>query len=182
MNKIVKKNGLYMIASCLFVLVAIIIAFLIFEALQGDYEIDSASLEPKKNTTIACSVDNLPYPYFSYDNTYRQSTEIRIIFEDDNFQAISLVHRMYYDNSSQVNSSYAINMADLNKSFGEKFGAFAFNSKFDTQDSLMQFTMYVDFDDISSNALKYFLTDEEPQSVASTKNYYSEKGFQCIEL
>lgn len=136
--------------------------------------------------SINCKNTGDGYPFFAYDNSYKKTTEVTVIFEDNTLSSISLIYTLYYSDASEVSRSESLNHAALNTSAGKiNQGPEIFNAHYSTSSENLQLTLSASNKDITESNAKYLLLDEssikEYNKETIQKNYQN-KGFTCTEV
>lgn len=129
---------------------------------------------------LSCIAENLQYPFFTYDNTDSKKTEIKIIFNEDNIESLSLIQTMYYATDREAVGSEAINHGSMNISFGSELGPDALSARYSVFEATMQMTLYIPGKNLNDNTKRYFMINNISDNIVDLKNTYEEQSFSCI--
>lgn len=132
--------------------------------------------------SLVCSADGLKYPFFTYDESNKKTTEIRILFSRDAIKSISLTHTLFYDDMTNVIGSEAHNHAALGKSFAnDGLGVDEFNAVYTKFDDRMQMNLYATNAQLNDVSMKYFMlnTKEFLIGIDDFQRAYQNYGFRC---
>ena len=180
--KVKKKNkkntGILIIGT---VFVAIIIILLIF-LMQGKTTTSGNYPENVSSHSMTCVVNNVEYPFFTYDKSDSQSTTINMIFSNNKIKNISLIHVMNYSSEEMITGSEAFNHAAMNKSFGSALGPDALGARYSKLDNAMKMSLFADNSEITDISAKYFLIDLDNANSRGMDDYkknYESKKFDC---
>ena len=169
----------YAIAGVLFVVIAIVLVILFL--LNGSVTKGDSSRTDIETESLSCESGDVEYPFFSFDESNKKSLKINMIFGEKRLDSLSLVYRLYYDDSDKISGSVAVNHADMNKSFNEDgLPVDVFGATYATLDDSMQMTLNASRKQINGATAKYFLLDEVTNySKDNLKEHYESKGFKC---
>lgn len=167
------------------ILAAVIIILLIF-LMQGSTTTTGNYPDNVSNKSLTCTTENIDYPFFTYDNAIKKTTEINILFSKDKLKSIALIYSLYYNDSRNIIGSEAHNHAAMNESFGaNSLNADAYNAQYAKLEDRMQMNLYATSNQVNSLALKYFLIDASddyiPSTIANYKTIYESNGMKCTE-
>lgn len=173
------------IAICILILgvVALIIGLILL--MRGSTTTTGEYPEDVKQASLICRANNFSYPIFTYDNSVKKETEVKVIFGVKEFSSISLTQTMFYNDKDDVTASEAFSHADMNKSFGrDSLGADALGVSYARLEDRMKMSLYVNASKIDVVTAKYFLIDRYsdytlPRTLAELKKNYENKGFSC---
>lgn len=162
--------------------VAIILAIVFW--LKGETKTYGNYPDPETNASLSCKTVGFSYPFFSYDNAKKRSTEMNAIFNGEELKTMTLVYTLDYDDASEVERSEASNHGTMNKHFYEDgLSADAFDSNYARLSDALKYTISADADKIyNGGGTKYFLLSEAgepPYSINMVKKVYQKKGFKC---
>ena len=132
---------------------------------------------------LTCESYTTSYPLFNYDGSDSKSIRINASFEDDRLSSISLIYKLGYSNTEEIDKSEATNHAALNMSYqNDGLASDSYSAKYSKFKDGIQLSLYVTSDDIDNKALKYFILDGLT-SVAYNREeierIYIGKGLKC---
>lgn len=164
------------------VVVAVVIAIIFL--LQGETKTYGEFPDPEKSASLNCEVVGYSYPFFTYDNARKRTTEINAILDGDILKKITLTYTLSYDDAGVITKSEAENHAAMNKQFAEdKLGHDLFGSSYAKLNDGLKYTITTDADGIYNHGgAKYFLIEgagDAPYSGETMKRVYQQKGFKC---
>jgi len=170
-----------MIVSMLLICVAAVCILMFF--MQGQTTISSGHDGTEVQERLACEAHTIAYPLFDYDNSDNKSIKINAVFVDDELNSISLIYKLYYGSSEEVNKSESVNHAALNIiSQSEGLGPDVFEATYSKLRDGLQLSLYASKSEINDKTLKYFmLEDLDGISYSREKimDVYANKGLKC---
>ena len=173
-----KKNTPYVIIVGI-LLVIMLIAIFLFFGLKGETKTSDETMENEKSESVICTIKGLDYPFFSYNKSINENTKITMVFNGKKLGSIYLMHEMLYDNDEIAAVSSTQNHADMNKSFGNTYGADAFNANYHVGDNKMRMSLYTEAKKLDEDAKKYFLATSVDNNKNSLIKNYERQGFTC---
>lgn len=175
------QRGMLVLMGIVLVLTSIILIAWFF--LEGKNVVTGDFAEDKRFTSLTCTIKNLSYPYFTYDDTTEKETEVVAIFDKNNkISSISLTQKMYYSDDDMARSSEANNHASMNKSFGDVLGPDALNANYYANNGIMRMSLYASGKEYNANSRKYFLIDTASEMIDNIERSYAGKGFGCTKV
>lgn len=162
-------------------LIIIAIIFFISFLMHGEVKIDGQYPEPKKSESITCEANGLSYPFFKYDNSNEKNITIRVAFNNDELDSISLVYMLYYSDDAKIVISEAENHGAMNLKFqSEGLGPDALEAKYARLSDGMKMSLYANSKNINDISSKYFyLENIERYDLSSIQTLYQGLGFNC---
>lgn len=178
MSKNSKSVIPYLVPVIFLALIAGVVIFLLF-AMQGEVKTFGDVTENETSESVTCTVGNLDYPFFEYDDTTSKSTKINMIFKKDKLATINLIQEMRYNDSESANKSEILNHISMNKSFGSTYGADAFNADYYVDNTKMRLSLYTEANKLNEDAKKYFLATGTTNTKKVLIKNYETQGFTC---
>lgn len=150
--------------------------------LKGEVTTSGNWPEPETTESLSCEIIGLDYPFFEFNNSTKETTEINAVFKDDELDTISLVQKLFYDNVDSITKSEAINHASMNLSFADSnLDADAFKANYAKLSDNLKMSLFAERKELNNLSAKYFLLDEAhgqyDRPVVET--LYTTKGFSC---
>lgn len=177
--KLSDKTVLQSLGLCLLI-IAVILIVIFF--LNGSTTIYNDGGEIATTESITCESSEVSYPFFAFDNSDRKQLKINVLLSNNKIDQLSLIYRLYYNSSSDINTSETLNHANMNKHFGiSGLTADALGAKYSKLDDSLQLTLNSKAKEINEISAKYYLLDEAANyynKETITKNYNS-KGLDC---
>ncbi len=166
------------------VVIGIFVAILI-RSMIGETTTGGGSEGMVSTQNLICERSGMIYPVFTYDNSDSKILKINVVFTNDKLSTISLSNRLSYETKDQAEASEANNHAAMNKSFGARYGADAFNAVYSIVNSDFMMTLYASSADLNSDSAKYFLLETNsgrvPSSQKEVQKALADKGVKCVE-
>ena len=162
-------------------LLIIAVLLIIWFFLKGETRVSGGYPGAENSKSISCTRDGLSYPFFTYDGAEKKTTEVNIIFNNENVGSISLIQKMYYDNTESATKSSTSNHVAMNNSFGSDLGADALGANYNVTDNVMRLSLYARGSDFNAATRKYFLADAQLKNMKDYEKHYEKQGFSCIE-
>lgn len=171
----------YVIISLGLICIAVV-CFIIFFLHGGTTVIENGGGDTTQERLV-CKSTSTAYPLFTYDNSNGKSMEISATFKDKELETISLIYKLFYDDTKLINESESFNHAALNTlSQDEGLGPDAFDAKFSKLKDSLQLSLYVNSSNINNKSLKYFMLDSlnnKPYTQDMLSKAYTKQGFTC---
>lgn len=165
------------------ILIALSVALFLLFFLRGSTKVEGGYPEPISNSSLECTSENSPYPFFNFNKpAIKNVTSINIIFYNDEIDKISLTQLDTYTDETTASSSSSVAHANMNNSFAKSgLKADALSANYSATQNTMRMTLYASTTEFNNNSSKYFLLDEYliNQPMDTIEKYYSEKGFSC---
>ena len=167
-------------AGAVFLIIALVLGVLFLmggntTTIIGDSGFDAVQ-------SITCENDNVIYPFFQ-DDAYKRYLKINMILKDNELETISLIYKIYFDDSSTIERNNNNFRATMNKSFGA-YGlrADSLNATYSSLSDAVQLSLYAERDDINDVTSRYLLLDEingnyEKNDIVKV---YNSIGLDCI--
>lgn len=176
-----KSEAVNWLVFGMFFLFFITIAIIIYFLLNGKTTTTGNIPDSTISKNLHCTARNKEYPFFQYNNSQNETTDIIAIFGNDELKSIALVQTMYYDDKQGAIDSYNINHASMNKSFGQEFGPDAFSAKYNTTDATMEMRLYATGNLLTQSAKKFFLITTSSMTLEDIKTDLTNQSFECTE-
>ena len=178
------KQKYYLIGFCFIIIALGVTCTAAIILSNGDVKVFGKYPDDVAGSSLICESSSAIYPFFVLDESSTKHTTISLSFYDDALNAITLEHRLYYDNYNKIISSEAHNHAAMNISFGENgFGVDALNARYDKLSDSLRFTIYGGMSDLIGASRNYFLLSNYSISTNTTmndfKNFYESQSFVC---
>jgi len=142
-------------------------------------EVDSAD-------SITCKNTDSSYPFFTYDNSIKKSTEVILVFSDGKLDKLSFAHTLYYSDDAEAKKSESINHAAFNTATQEAgLGPDILTAHYSTSSNNLRLTLHADIEDINAKNVKYLLLDGvsgNNYTKSNVQNNYKNNGFKCNEV
>lgn len=165
------------LAACVFVLIALVLILLFL--LKGETSTTGQYPENDKSETLACTIEELKYPFLTDGSIVGENATVKMIFTDDNVDAVSFVLRVIYSSNSAAHVGSARLHADMNTSFGSTLGPDALGARYTVDGNVSQLSLYGKKTDINSNSRKYLLINNEIFTKQEFAKNYVDQGFKC---
>ena len=188
-NKEHKGVPMWVLTILIIVVVVAVIVALLIRLMVGETTIEDNSEGYVVTQNIICEKTgvNAIHPIFTYDNATNKTIKINVVFSSDKLSTISLSNTLSYETNEQAEESEAHNHAAMNKSFGSRYGADAFNAYYSAAKNNFTMTLYASAEDLTSNdAAKYFMLNNKngrvPVSQADVERTLKEniKDIKCV--
>lgn len=163
------------------ILTAIVLIICFF--LNGGTTVTGELTGGTRYSSLSCSAEGIIYPFFEFDETTNEKTEVKVLFGEGGMKSISLTQTMYYPDLGTSKASEAHNHAAMNISFGELgYKADAFEANYSVQEDKMIMTLYAteaNFDDVSA---RYFLAKgmDEASTIDDFTKVFNDQGLNCV--
>ena len=134
--------------------------------------------------SLVCETDNPEYQFLSYDNSDKKNAKVSVLFNANGINSISLLFTLHYSDSKAVDSSRAINSANLYIFYGEDgLPANSFSKSLSSDNEKVTISLYASRDDFNSMTSKYFMADglEENSDIEDFERSYTKQWFVCIK-
>jgi hypothetical protein len=174
------KKNIGWILPVIFIILIVVVFVMLWFLMRGRTTITGNGSETEQTRAISCSVSNLDYPFFDFNESSEQSTRINATFKGNKIESISLIHKMAYEDPTTLKKSEASNHAAMNNSFGNILGADALGVTYDTANGEFQMTLYATKGELNEHSRKYFLFEVPLANMQEYVDHYERQGFKCV--
>lgn len=178
-----RKTSKWLVPTGLVLIFVAIIMMLVF-LLKGQTTIIGEYDGQKNTETLVCESNDLAYSFFAFDGSDSKSLKINAIFNESTIQSISLVYKLNYHDGDTQYYSESRNHSEMNQYFSKDgMKPDSMNAKYSAINNALQFSIFVDRNDITSKTIKYYMLNNvynvEKLSIKEAAEYYNKKGLGC---
>lgn len=177
-----KKSKTDWLGSIGLTLILTAVALLIWFFLNGQTTVTGEQTGVTQTSSLTCKIENAQYPIFTVDEATKKETEVKVLFDGDRMNSVSLTQTMYYDSPENAKMSRNHNHAAMNTSFGNAgLAADAFNANYTATDDRMIMTLYAAESEYNEVTAKYFLANgtSKRSSIDEFTKVLNTQGLSC---
>ncbi|MDO4611722.1 MAG: hypothetical protein Q4B34_02590 [Candidatus Saccharibacteria bacterium] len=181
-RKVKKKKKMDWMGSVGLTLLGVAVVLLIWFFLNGETKTTGGEGEIVRNSSLICSVEGVSYPIFTVDESTGKKLETRVIFNDDEVSAISLIQTLYYTDLATAEKSESHNHSAMNKSFARAgLEADALSASYSAFEDKMIMKLYAEGSELNDVSMKYFLAEglNRESTIEDFTKVYNEQGLSC---
>lgn len=177
-----KKSKTDWLGSIGLTLILTAVALLVWFFLNGQTKVTGEPTGVTQNSSLSCTVEGVKYPIFTIDGADEKKTEVKVMFNGEKMQSISLTQTMYYDSVDKAKTSANHNSAAMDVAFGNSgLSADAFNAHYTAREDKMVMTLYAEAEEYNEVAAKYFRANgtSKRSSIDEFTKALNSQGLSC---